>query len=97
LKIDQPASSATPLIRPAKSGSASATTAGAVGSSSKDAAQVSAQVHALPGTPGGEFNAARVAAIREDIRAGRYQVNPERIADGLMDSVRDLLESRKNS
>lgn len=58
---------------------------------------MSAQVHALPGTTSGDFDAARVATIREDIRAGRYQVNPERIADGLMDSVRDLLGSRKNS
>lgn len=94
MKIDQPASSATPLIRPAKSGSASATTAGAA-TSSRDTAQVSAQVHALPGATGGDFDAARVAAIREDIRAGRYQVNPERIADGLLDSVRDLLDSGK--
>jgi len=96
LKIDQPASSATPLIRPAKSGSAPASSAVAAGSS-KDATQVTAQVHALPGATGGDFDAARVAAIREDIRAGRYQVNPERIADGLMDSVRDLLDPGKNS
>ncbi|MBO9515605.1 MAG: flagellar biosynthesis anti-sigma factor FlgM [Variovorax sp.] len=96
MKIDQPASSSTPLIRPAKSGSASATAAGAAGSS-RDAAQVSAQVHALPDAASGEFDAARVAAIREDIRAGRYQVNPERIADGLLDSVRDLLDSGKNA
>lgn len=58
---------------------------------------MSAQVHALPEANGGDFDAARVAAIREDIRAGRYQVNPERIADGLMDSVRNLLDSGKNS
>ena len=45
----------------------------------------------------GDFDAARVAAIREDIRAGRYQINPERIASGLMDSVRDLLHPKKNS
>ncbi|SCK60352.1 anti-sigma-28 factor, FlgM family [Variovorax sp. HW608] len=96
MKIDQPASPATPLIRPAKPGSASATAAAAAGAS-KDATQVSAQVHTLPSATGGDFDAARVAAIREDIRAGRYQVNPERIADGLMDSVRDLLDSGKNS
>lgn len=42
----------------------------------------------------GEFDAERVAAIREDIRAGRYEVNPERIADGLLNSVRDLLDSK---
>jgi len=49
------------------------------------------QVRTLPGTPGGDFDAARVAAIREDIRAGRYQVHPDRIASGLLKSVRDLL------
>jgi negative regulator of flagellin synthesis FlgM len=40
---------------------------------------------------GGEFDAARVAQIREAIAAGRYQVDPGRIADGLLDSVRELL------
>jgi len=42
----------------------------------------------------GEFDAERVAAIREDIRAGRYQINPEGIADGLLASVRDLIDSK---
>ena len=42
----------------------------------------------------GEIDAERVAAIREDIRAGRYQSNPEAIADGLLTSVRDLLDSK---
>jgi len=51
------------------------------------------QIHALPAAPGGsDFDAARVAAIREDIRAGRYQVHPDRIASGLLASVRDLLD-----
>jgi len=40
---------------------------------------------------GGGFDAARIAAIREEIRAGRYQVHPERIADAMIDSVRELL------
>jgi len=39
----------------------------------------------------GDFDAARVAEIRENIRAGRYQVDPARIADGLLSTVRDLL------
>lgn len=39
----------------------------------------------------GDFDAARVAEIRESISAGRYQVNAEKIADGLLDTVRDLL------
>ena len=44
----------------------------------------------LPSTTG-DFDAARVADIRESIRAGRYQVNTARIADGLLSTVRDLL------
>lgn len=44
----------------------------------------------LPST-NGDFDAARVAQIRESISAGRYQVNTGKIADGLLASVRDLL------
>jgi negative regulator of flagellin synthesis FlgM len=96
LKIDQPAPSATPLTRTPKAGTAPASGAEAA-NRAKEAATVSGQIHALPAAPGGsDFDAARVAAIREDIRAGRYQVNPERIASGLLDSVRDLLDSKKN-
>jgi negative regulator of flagellin synthesis FlgM len=95
LKIDQPAPSATPLPRTSKAVTAPAS--GAATERAKEAGQVSGQIHALPAAPGGsDFDAARVAAIREDIRAGRYQVNPERIASGLLDSVRDLLDSKKN-
>lgn len=39
----------------------------------------------------GDFDAARVAEIRQSIRAGSYQVNTARIADGLLFSVRELL------
>jgi len=38
-----------------------------------------------------DFDAARVARIREEISAGRYQVNTTKIADGLLATVRDLL------
>lgn len=44
----------------------------------------------LPSTTG-DFDAARVAEIRESIRAGRYQVDTGKIADGLISSVRDLI------
>jgi negative regulator of flagellin synthesis FlgM len=33
----------------------------------------------------------RVAEIKRAIAEGRFQVNPERIADGLLQSVRDML------
>lgn len=44
----------------------------------------------LPST-NGDFDAARVAEIRESISAGSYQVNTAKIADGLLATVRDLL------
>lgn len=33
----------------------------------------------------------RVAEIKQAISEGRFQINPERIADGLLDSVREML------
>jgi negative regulator of flagellin synthesis FlgM len=36
-------------------------------------------------------DAARVAEIKQAISEGRFQINPERIADGLLESVRQML------
>lgn len=36
-------------------------------------------------------NAQKVAEIKQAIAEGRFQINPERIADGLLNSVRDML------
>lgn len=44
-----------------------------------------------------DIDAARVAAIREDIRAGRYTMHPERIADGLLASVAELLHRQEQA
>ena len=93
MKIDPPSPSAKPITRAPAANSAQVSGADAA-QRTKEAAPASAQVHSLPRAPGAaaaDFDAARVAAIREDIRAGRYQVRPERIADGLLASVRDLL------
>lgn len=38
---------------------------------------------------------ARVDEIRQAISEGRFRVDPERIADGLLDSVRELLDNAK--
>jgi negative regulator of flagellin synthesis FlgM len=38
-----------------------------------------------------EIDAARVAEIKQAISEGRFQINPERIADGLLENVRQML------
>ncbi|MQQ99467.1 flagellar biosynthesis anti-sigma factor FlgM [Glaciimonas soli] len=40
-----------------------------------------------------DFDAAKVAEIRLAISEGRYQVNTDKIADGLIDDVRDFLNT----
>lgn len=40
-------------------------------------------------------NSARVAEIKQAIAEGRFQINPEKIADGLLASVRDMLGHTK--
>lgn len=41
------------------------------------------------------MDAARVAEIKQAISEGRFQVNPERIADGLLESVRQMLAKQR--
>lgn len=55
-----------------------------------DISSLSSQLHEVGG---GEapINAERVAEIKLAISEGRFQINPERIADGLLSSVRDML------
>jgi negative regulator of flagellin synthesis FlgM len=92
LKIDQPAPSAIPLPRAGKAAKAQPAAGADAAEQAKDAVQLSsAQVHSLPSGPNTDFDAARVADIRKAILAGEYTVHPERIADGLLKSVRDLL------
>jgi len=53
-------------------------------------ASVVASPARLPSTTG-DFDAARVAEIRDSIRAGSYKIDTARIADGLLSTVRDLI------
>jgi negative regulator of flagellin synthesis FlgM len=47
---------------------------------------------ALDDTPA--IDAARIAEIKQAISDGKFQIHPERIADGLLQSVRDMLAKR---
>lgn len=40
-------------------------------------------------------DSARIAEIKQAIAEGRFSVNPERIADGLLQSVREMLGQRR--
>ena len=94
MKINPPAPPTTPHAGAPKA-PATAATAAAAGIDAAERSKEAAKVRTLPNLgASGEFNAERVSAIREDIRAGRYQINPEGIADGLLASVRDLIDSK---
>lgn len=60
---------------------------------SAERVDISAASVELLETSGAEapVNAERVAEIKQAIAEGRFQINPERIADGLLASVRDML------
>lgn len=92
MKIDTPLAPALPHSLAPKTPAAQPAATPASTPAAGSAPSV-AHIHRLPSPPAsGDFDAARVAAIREDIRAGRYTINPERIADGLLASVDDLLD-----
>lgn len=55
---------------------------------------LSAKLQQVEASLGNEpvVNAQRVAEIKQAIAEGRFKVDPERIADGLLKSVREMLE-----
>lgn len=55
-----------------------------------DISSLSAQLQEV-GAGETPVNTQRVAEIKLAIAEGRFQINPERIADGLLTSVRDML------
>lgn len=80
---------------PAKDGAARATATAVDAKAPVDLTPMTAEAHQLQAQltqPGSDdFDVARVAEIRRAISEARYQINPEKIADGLIDSVRELL------
>ena len=83
----------TPAAQGAKADKAAAPTAQATG----DSVRLSAQGQALAGAANGEavFDTKKVARIKSAIADGQFTVDAEKIADGLLETVRDLIHSRK--
>lgn len=63
-------------------------------STAQQSVQISSQLQALAGSEG-VFDTQKVAEIKAAIAEGRFQVDPEKVANGLLDSVKDLIHTRK--
>ncbi|MBL8430339.1 MAG: flagellar biosynthesis anti-sigma factor FlgM [Dechloromonas sp.] len=66
-------------------------------SSSAESVSLSQLSSTMQGADRPPINSARIQEIKEAIAQGRFKINPEAIADGLIQSARDLLDSQRKA
>ena len=62
----------------------------------RDAVSLSHLAGSLHSGEQSSVNSARIQEIKQAISEGRFKINPEAIADRLIESARDLLNSQNN-
>lgn len=72
-------------------GGASASAGSAAGKGAVDLSSAARHLSGLQNSDN-DINVAKVAEIREALASGQLKIDPSRIADGLLASVRDLLK-----
>jgi negative regulator of flagellin synthesis FlgM len=100
MKIDNSANNTVAAI-PGESQARSARAAqkaepGAAGSGQSAAVHLSPQLQTIEKNFASSeaFDIARVNEVKQAISEGRFTVDPGKVADGLLDSVRDLIQNR---
>jgi negative regulator of flagellin synthesis FlgM len=101
VKINDTLKGNTPVAAPNTPAAGARTTekAGTAVPASTDSVRLSSQGQAMAasaaGGSGAVFDAKKVERIKLAIADGQFNVNSEKVADGLLETVRDLLHSRK--
>jgi negative regulator of flagellin synthesis FlgM len=86
---------ASPATTTNARGADKATTTPVATDSVKLSAQGQAMAASAAAGSGAVFDTKKVERIKLAIADGQFQVNSEKVADGLLDTVKDLLHSRK--
>jgi negative regulator of flagellin synthesis FlgM len=87
---------ATPPATPKAADNAAAAATAASTPAATDTVRLSQQGQAMAaGSTNQVFDTKKVERIKAAIADGQFQVNSEKVADGLLETVRDMLHSRK--
>jgi negative regulator of flagellin synthesis FlgM len=92
MKIDNSYKPATTTLTPR-----TATTQTASGSGTQEAVSLSSLAGSLKSDEQPPVNSARIQEIKQAISEGRFQINPDAIADRLIESARDLVNSKRQA